>query len=458
MSKFNSSFGIEKILSIISNEKINVHFIGVGGAGMSSLFCLTKYFGLDVSGSDIKEGEFLSSLKEHGADVFIGSRGTLPENTALCVYSLAIDESDSELLLCEKMGIPTVSRAEYMAALSSCYEKRIAVSGSHGKSTVTAMLSKIFSFDGREPTVISGASLGVGEGNFRLGALDTFIYEACEYKDSFLCFSPSVALFLNLELDHVDYFPSLDAIMHSFGRAMDSARCAIVNTDDERLKSLVRTCHTKIISVGSAGGEDYTYNIISSEPRMLRFTVSHNEWKEEFSLPMIGDFNISNAAMAVACAYESGVSGENIKEALSDFCTIARRLEIIGQYKGVPIYYDYAHHPTEIKASIKAVKREVRGAVAAVFCPHTYSRTKALFSDFKEALSLLDRVMVTGITGAREVDTGDVSFEKLAFESGGIPVYNRDDVVNNLDGSLSGIIIMGAGDADWVIRALLRSY
>ena len=162
--------------------------------------------------------------------------------------------------------------------------------------------------------------------------------------------------------------------------------------------------------------------------------------------------------MAVACAYESGVSGENIKEALSDFCTIARRLEIIGQYKGVPIYYDYAHHPTEIKASIKVVKREVRGAVAAVFCPHTYSRTKALFSDFKEALSLLDRVMVTDITGAREVDTGDVSFEKLAFESGGIPVYTRDDVVNNLDGSLGGIIIMGAGDADWVIRALLRSY
>ena len=456
VSKFNSSLGISRILSIISDEKINVHFIGVGGSCMSSLFCLTRYFGLSVSGSDIRENALLTSLIEGGADVYIGSRGSLPQGTGLCVYSLAIDESDPELLLCESQGIPTVSRAEYMAALASCYEKRIAVSGSHGKSTVTAMLTRIFSFCGYEPTAISGADLGHGEGNFKIGSLEMFLYEACEYKDSFLAFSPSMALFLNMELDHVDYFASLDALSDSFARAMRAADYAVVNTDDAALKKAANASSANIITVGSLGGEKYTYKVISNEPRKLSFSISRKgDFLGEIFLPMIGEFNISNAAMATATALEVGIPIEKIKNALSDFCGIGRRLEVIGRYRGVPVYYDYAHHPTEISSSINAVRSDLRTKVAVIFCPHTYSRTEALFSDFVKALSLADTLMVTKITGARELDEGKVSFERLATDSGGIAVYNKDDIINGMRGDEGAIIVMGAGDADWVINALL---
>lgn len=451
MSKFNSSLGIERILAIISKEKINVHFIGVGGVGMSGLFCLTKYFGISASGSDRANSPMLEALKATGADVFIGSRERLPENTALAVYSLAIADDDPEILLCESLGIETVSRAEYLAAVEASYDMSISVSGSHGKSTVTAMLEKIFSYGEKSPTVLSGAELGVGDVNFRIGTFDYFIYESCEYKDSFLKTSPSLALFLNMELDHVDYFKSEEALASSFLRAVERAGAAIVNTDDTGLLKIASMARGNIISVGSRGGEDYTFSKISVAPRNLCFGLQRGDkYLGEIFLPMLGEFNISNGALAAVAALESGIPFSSVAAALSDFGGIGRRLECIGELRGAPVYYDYAHHPTEIQKSISAVRAAYEGKITVIFSPHTYSRTERLFSDFVEALTMADRVLITEIYAARERDGGTVSSEMLADAVGGEVLRDTEQLLGLIEEDEGAYLIMGAGDTVWI--------
>ena len=454
MSKKNSSFGIANILKIISKPDSHVHFLGVGGAGMSSLFCLSRYFGISVSGSDRSESPLIKSLVSLGADIAVGKREELPSGTSLLVYSLAIGEGDPEILLAERAGVPCVSRAEYLGAVCECYGERIAVSGSHGKSTVTAMLYRIFEQAGKNPTALSGAKLDREHGNFDIGSLDILIYEACEYKDSFLIPSPTTSLFLNLELDHVDYFKNIDDISASFDIAMKKCGRAIVNTDDKILDNLAKN-KKNIIRVGSGGDEDYVFSILSKEPFALSFLLSGRSGELcRINLVMLGEFNIVNAAMAAACALEFGISADDVSEALSGFCGIEQRLECIGKLYGAPVYYDYAHHPTEIREGIRAVRSATEGNVAVVFAPHTYSRTGAFLKEFADALSYADYRLITDITAAREDNVSGISPSVLAEISDGVFVKNKEELLEKIPRGCSAYILMGAGDLLWVRGAL----
>ena len=456
MSKNNSSLGILNILKILSKGEGNIHFSGVGGVGMCSLFCLAKRFGFRVSGSDMQRGEFVEKLILAGAPITVGVRDKLPEDTVLLVYSLAIDERDSEILLAEERGIPVASRAEFLGAIMNCYGVRVGVSGTHGKSTVTAMLGKIFSEAKKCPTVICGAKLSGSELPFEIGALDYFIYEGCEYKDSFLHFSPDVAVFLNMELDHPDYFPTLTHLEASFGKAMRRASDIIVNKDDAALSALALKEKTSVVTFGRAKDAIYRYEPLPAEKGKLRMRIyRENEPLGEIELTLIGEFNLSNAAAAVATAMECGIEFEVISSALSSFRAIARRLERVGSFDGRAVYYDYAHHPSEIREGIRAVRDIEGGEVTVIFGPHTYSRTQALWDGFVSALSEADGVILTEISGIREGAIAGVTSEALAGKIGCDVVAHETDIVGKLRKTKGSVIIMGAADMEKIKREVL---
>ena len=457
MSKNNSSFGINNILKIISKDGTRVHFSGVGGAGMSSLFRLSHHFGIAVTGSDRKRGEYFDALEGEGATVSCTSMPTLPDRVDLVVYSLALDERDPELITAVARGVPIVSRAEYMSALATCFGRSVAISGSHGKSTVTAMLAHILEHAGKDPTVLCGASLSSG-GNCRIGTLDYLVFESCEYKDSFLLPKPDVAVFLNLELDHVDWFESLDAISASFLKAMDRAGRAVVNIDDREIAKNAVKLHTPPTTFGKMQGADYRIITLSEAARDLEFSLEYRgRILGVIRLPMIGAFNIYNATAAIVAAMQCGVCFDECRDALATFFGIGRRLERIGDFCERPVYYDYAHHPTEIAEGIKAVKSDTGGSVTVIFGPHTYSRTRGLWSEFVNSLCMAENIILTPISAIREAKIEDISSDRLALECGGSVAHDELELVALVEKSDGAIIIMGAADMDWVKKVLLKS-
>ena len=454
MSKNNSSFGIDNVLKIITEDGGRVHFLGVGGVSMASLYCLSRHFGIKCSGSDSASGEYVRLLLLADEDVFVGERESLPQDTCLLVYTLAIDENNSELLYAQRHGIPTVSRAEYMAALMSCYGERIGVSGTHGKSTVTAMLASIFEMGGKNPTVLSGARLKTGA-PLLIGGLDYMIFEACEYKDSFLHFSPTLSVFLNLEYDHADYFENIEALESSFLSAIKKCSVAVINFDDPRLSRLARESGKPYVSFSRCEGCDYSYREEALTDTLMRIELSHRGvMLGEILLPMRGAFNAENAVAAATAALTLGISFSDVREALSSFRGIPRRLERVGNFLGREVYYDYAHHPSEIREGIRAIRGNVGKCVTVIFGPHTYSRTKALWNDFIGALSEADYVVLTEIYAARERVDPDVSVEALADLVGGGVSRNREEILRSIKDTKGDIIIMGAADMNWVLEAL----
>ncbi len=457
VSNIEKALTSAEILDIVANKSGGVHFCGVGGVSMSSLFCLSRYFGAECSGSDREEGDMVRALMEIGENVYVGEKESLPEKTKLLVYSHAIDSAHSERVYARANGIFEVSRAQYLGALMQCYDKKIGVSGSHGKSTVTAMISHVLEKNAFNPTTLSGAELSGSSLSFRIGTLDYLVYEACEYKDSFLSFSPSLSVFLNMELDHVDYFTDKDRLRKSFLSAIELADKAIINIDDEGLFSLLGECgETGIITYGRGEGADYRYEIISDEAYKMRLRMFFKE-KElgEVALNMLGSFNISNAAAAIAAAHQLGIDFCECAKAISEFSPIGRRLERIGKYKGRQIFYDYAHHPTEIRASIEAVRSFSKGGVTVIFRPHTYSRTKGLWKDFLSALSCADSVILLEISAVREEAIQGITSQRLAEECGAVFVKDKREIAKNLDETDGAIILMGAADVTDVKKFLL---
>lgn len=422
---------------------------------MCSLFCLSRYFGIRVCGSDRKESELIRALIDSGADIFIGERESLPEKVELVVYSHAIAKEHPERVLARKKNIPEITRAEYLGALMLCYDSRIGVSGSHGKSTVTAMLTKIFTDAGLAPTALSGAALHSSTLPFSIGSLDYLIYEACEYKDSFLSFSPTLSVFLNMELDHTDYFKDEKALAASFLKAMRRSEKIVVNRDSEPLYAIAKSSGVRLVSYGEGEGADYRYEVISQEPKNMRFSLFYREKKlGEVGLRMLGGFNIGNSVAAIAAAMESGVEFAVAAKSLGGFFGIERRLEPIGEYRGRAVYYDYAHHPTEIKASIKAVKSLSKKGVTVIFRPHTYSRTAGLWQDFVAALCEAETAILLDIDAVREKEISGVSSEKLASEIGAYYLKDMRKIDSLLQSSQGDIILMGAADLSEIKKYL----
>ena len=459
-SKKNMPF--DKIDKMVTTQGTGIHFVGIGGVSMSSLARLSILSGARVSGSDRDLGERTHLLATLGAHIYAGhSSENIPENTGLVVYSSAISENNAELVRAEELGIPAITRARFLGGLMLEYGRKIGVSGTHGKSTVTAMLDAIFTLAGKNQTTISGEDLpGVGS-PLRVGGKETLIYEACEYKDAFRMFQPTVAVALNLEMDHVDYYKDEKSIKNSFAAALSKATdFALINEDDENLFRIKKKINTRVLTFGASEGSDYQYSIISFADVGYTFSIKRRgKTLGIFRLPMLGSFNVINACAAAIVAMECGIGQPIIAEALKSFGGIRRRLEHVGTHHGRDVIYDYAHHPTEIRASINTVKMAYPGDVTVVFKPHTFSRTEYFWREFIAALSLADRVVLCDIYPARENPIPGVTSENLSLAIGPRAIYATErEVVDVVDLHTCGtIIVMGAGDLEDVKDRLIKS-
>ena len=449
----------DKIRDLAYNTEAVVHFIGVGGVSMYSLARLTMYYGASVSGSDRAENDRTSDLMLLGAKISIGHAAKNVNGADLVVYTSAIGDANPEILSARRQGIITVSRAEYMAALMLDYSSRIGVSGSHGKSTTTAMLDLVFSAANRNPTVLSGADLSYGL-PYKIGSKGLMIYEACEYKDSFLKFSPDIAIGLNLELDHTDYFEGIDDIKKSFLMALGKARkFAIINGDDPNLRDIIPELKCPVITFGANEGNDYRYLVTSFRDDGFDFSVSRfGSVIGEFKLNIPGAFNLHNATAAIVAALEEGIDVDTVSDAIRSYRGIRGRLEYIGSRHGRPVFLDYAHHPTEIRASVNALRMYTKLPLTVVFKPHTYTRTASLWGDFVSSLSLADYPVITDIFAAREEPIEGISSQRLAADIGRKAIYCPDyKVIETVDSSTDGaILLMGAGDFKNIRKNILN--
>ena len=450
-------------------KTIHVHFIGIGGISMSGLAEILLKEGFPVSGSDNKASDLTAQLEAHGARIFIGQKAeNIQPDTDLVVYTAAIHPDNPEWRAASEAGIPMLSRAQFLGQLMDNYSRSIAVAGTHGKTTTTSMIAHILLAARTDPTISVGGMLSSIGGNIRVGGSDVFLTEACEYTNSFLNFHPKYNIILNIEEDHMDFFKDIQDIRHSFHLFAQNTvvnGVLILNSAIKDPVEITDGLSARVITFGLNGTEDYTAADISyDETACASFSwLSHGQNHGRVALHVPGSHNISNALAAIAFASEAGIQDEMIRKGLESFGGTARRFEYKGKLDGVTIIDDYAHHPTEIRATLTAAKNYPHDRIVCVFQPHTYSRTKAFWNDFISALSLADLVVLADVYAARETDTLGVRSEDLAEEIrnqgtecyyfptfDGIEQFLLKECINN-----DLLITMGAGDVYKIGEALL---
>ncbi len=387
-----------------------VHFIGIGGSGMCPLAEILLNEGYSISGSDISDGDTLQRMIGMGVPVFMGHKAENIEGAQLVVYTAAVKQDNPELAAAREHNIPAIERSVMLGILSRRYAKTAAVSGTHGKTTTTAMLSQILIGSGKEPTAVIGGKLPAIGGNSYVGDSDIMVCEACEYVDSFLQITPALAIILNVDADHLDYFENLDNIKKSFRKFIaQTSEAVIVNGDDENALSCTNETSLPVITFGFGENCDYRGVITSRNSVYETFDIIHNGEKIcTTTLSVPGIHNVCNALAAAAAAHYLGVSGEDISKNLNEFKGVHRRFEILGKHGGITVADDFAHHPTEIKAALSAAMGMGFRKVWNVFQPHTFSRTAMLLDDFAEALSIVDEAVILEILPVREINTYNI--------------------------------------------------
>ena len=464
MSTENTHYGAEKIANMLAPSRCKkIFFCGVGGINMSSLAQLALEMGYAVSGSDRTESELTRSLSALGAEIYYGHSAENVGDADAFVYTVAISPDNPEYVRAGEMGIPRISRADFLGYVMTTRKMCIGICGTHGKSTTTAMCHAVFESAGVDPTVMCGSALsGIGS-PYRPGKGDHFIFEACEYMDSFLDFNPTAAVILNIEMDHVDYFHSIEQMRESYASfakitEKNSHGAAIYNADDENAAKALENYKGRKISFGIENDATFRATDISG----TGFTVlKDGEFYNKVKLSVFGKHNIYDALAATAAAYYGGISPEDTARGLSEFKGTHRRMEYRGSMKGARLYDDYAHHPTEIRASLSAARAMAgeTGRVICVFQSHTYSRTAALLEGFGEALSLADKVLVAPIYAARETDTLGVDqyvlAEKIGNDAEGCPdIKSASEKLSALVGEGDVAVIMGAGNIDSIFSMI----
>lgn len=435
-----------------------IHFIGVGGVGNYSLARMALELGFSVSGSDAVESYLIDDLRSRGAFTYSGSDTATLADADKVVYSLAVPETDVELSLARERKMRLYTRAEYLGEVMRSFGETVAVCGSHGKSTVTAMIGHILSAVGKNPTVSVGAPLSDGL-PYKSGGKEHLVLEACEYRDSFLKLYPDIVCATNLELDHTDYFPDLDSIKRSFRHFLCRAeRALVINADDENLSSLLPLTDIPTVTVGTSSSSIFRYALNGFSDTGITYSVFKNNIPcGRFKLHLSGVFNVGNATLAIAAADACGVSATDAGRALESFSGIGRRMELVGRVSHSDIIYDYAHHPTEIRAVIDAMKLKY-SSLCVIFKPHTYTRTRDLWFDFAAALSLADTVIITDVYPAREKPIEGITAERLAKAVGGNAICAKDGDAAKiaLETGCAAIVVMGAGNLDAVLGELLK--
>ncbi len=441
---------IYEIAGIMAAAK-KIHFVGIGGISMSSLSVITKTKGYSVTGSDRVKSAMTERLEKQGITVFYSHSEDNVLDCDVIVYTAAVHPDNPELKKGNERGVPLITRGEYLGWLMSGYRCRIGVSGTHGKSTVTSMLTEIFLAGKHDPTVVSGAELSSIGGAYHLGCENYFIFEACEYCDSFLSFCPTTAVVTNLEYDHADYFKTMDQLRASFRQYVGYGEIAVLNADDIEAFALKDGYDGKTVTFSACGKGDYNAeNIVYSGGCASLDLVFCGERLGNVTLTVPGVHNVYNALAAAASALTNGASFDAVKAGLYAFGGAKRRFEYKGKTeKGAEVYIDYAHHPSEIKVTLNAAKAFGK-RVVAVFQPHTYSRTASLFDDFTASFCDSDITLFADIYAARETDTLGVSSELLASKTpNGICLNTFENIAGYLEENCSEndiIMILGAGD------------
>ena len=463
MNELKTVLSVEAVLA----KAKNIFFVGIGGISMSSLAMVCKRQGFTVSGSDRAYSALTDRLEREGIPVIHEHRAENIEGADAIVYTGAVDFTNPELAAATERNIPVIYRADLLGHMMRGYTHRVGVSGMHGKSTCTSMIAHLFIAAGKDPTVLSGAETREMGGAYRLGGKDFFIFEACEYKDSFLYFYPTMPVVLDIDLDHTDYFTGgLEQIKRSFLNysqlpfSYDCAfPCGVMCVDDEDILAIVPGlpfCATFGIHEESA--EYRAVNISEHRGRYAFDVYKRGEFFVHVALPVPGYHNIYNALGALVVSDLLGLTPEEIASGFASFEGLYRRFDYKGEVGGAPVYIDYAHHPRELRATLEGARKMTDGKLVCFFEPHTYSRTASLFDEFVASFEEADLVYILDIYAAREVNTYGVTAETLAAAiPGGVYVPSYEEAVSLIRRAAEPgdtVLILGAGTVDRVAKML----
>jgi UDP-N-acetylmuramate--alanine ligase len=446
---------------VLSRVK-KIHFVGIGGSGMCPIAEILHHKDYQLTGSDTNESDTLARIRSYGIPVFMGHSAENVGDAQLVVYTAAVKADNPELVAAREKGIPVVERSIMLGMVMRRYPNPIAVSGTHGKTTTTALITQILINAGVDPTAVIGGKLPFIGGNGRVGKSDTMVCEACEYVDTFLQLYPAVSVILNVDGDHLDYFGTVDNIIKSFRQfAVQTSRLLVVNGDDvNSMKAVSGLTNAEIITFGLLPTNDYyAENIADTKAAKERFSVmKHGKKLAEVTLSIPGKHNICNALAAFAVADQMGVGAESIAASLHQFTGVHRRFEILGKCGGITVADDFAHHPTELTAANEMGFR----CVWAVFQPHTFSRTYLLLDDFAKALAIPNKVVLSEILAVREVNNYGIYAKDLSDKIPGSVWFKTFEEItdyvtaNAREGDL--ILTLGGGDVYKCANMIVDKY
>ncbi len=448
---------------ILENIK-RIHFIGIGGSGMCPLAEILHTEGFELSGSDANESDTLQRIRSYNIPVYMGHKAENIEGAELVVYTAAVKADNPELVAANEKGIPCIERSVMLGIVTRRYNRSIAVAGTHGKTTTTAMISQVLIGSGFDPSAIIGGKLNFIGGNSYVGQSDIIVCEACEYVDTFLQLTPYVSVILNIDADHLDYFKTFDNIKNSFNKfANQTTKALVFNGDDEACHEALSEVPLEKITFGFNDGNDYQgVNIVSNGMNQSFDLLYKGELLTKVELIVPGRHNIANALAAAATAHYMGATPAEIAENLNKFSGVHRRFEVLGHPCGVTVADDFAHHPTELSAVLSSSMNMGFKKVYAVFQPHTYSRTAILLDDFAKALSIPDEAIISEILAVREVNTYGIESRDLGVKVEGAKCIDTFEEItdyikeNAQEGDL--VLTLGGGNvymcANMILKAL----
>lgn len=448
----------------------HIHFVGIGGISMSGLAEILLNSGYKISGSDMKTTSITQRLEKLGAVIYSNHSEDNINNPDLVVYTAAVKENNPEIVRSKKLGIPVIERATLLGQIMRKYPFSLAISGTHGKTTTTSMITMIMIESGLDPTVHIGGELDAIGGNTRIGGNRYFITEACEYVESFLKFYPFLAVILNIELDHVDYFKDIEHIkqaFYKFASLVPQNGYVVACIDDPNTSFLLNklSCNKVTYGLKSESAQWTARDIVYDKLGCASFTVlKDGDRFADITLKIPGLHNVSNSLAAIAATYTMGCDVNHIKSALNKFDGAHKRFELKGIADDIKVIHDYAHHPSEVKATLQAARNCCSTKVWCVFQPHTYTRTKYFMDEFSKSFRNADKIILADIYAAREPDTGEVHSSMLAEkikENGQDAVYiaGFQNISQYLEENVSPgdlILTMGAGDVDKVGELFLK--
>ena len=439
----------------------HIHMIGIGGRGMCPIAELLLSRGYKITGSDKSDNANVKRLKSLGVTVYGEHKAENIQGADLVAFSAAVPATNPEMIAADQNGVPKMERSQLLGALTRCYDKVIGVSGTHGKTTVSSIITQILLLNKQNPNAVIGGKLPIADSSCVVGNSQTLVCESCEFVDSFLMFSPDITVLLNIDNDHMDYFKNMENLENSFKKFVSMGKICYANGDDSRVKNVVSGIDSKVITYGFNDDNDYyPQNVVAGKYGFCFDVMRRGEKVGALEMHVPGKHNIYNGLVSFVVCYEMGVEPQGIADAVSRFTGAGRRFEFIGEAQGITVVDDYAHHPTEMLATLQAAKTLDYKKVIVVFQPYTYSRVSLLREGMTKALSVADKVFLTPIVAAREENIYGVKSEDIADNLPDAQVVsNYDELAAKMiesanDGDL--IITMGAGDIYRVAHIILE--